>query len=103
MNLYKFQGSFCVGADLKERAKMTPAEVGPFVAKGKLEQLKSHTYTYIYLCLYELVIRGGNFEYKLKTGKNLEGRCGGKGKKEEKGSKEEKEKKEEGKGKKRRE
>jgi len=29
------KGSFCVGADLKERAKMTPAEVGPFVAKGR--------------------------------------------------------------------
>merc|ERR1719383_536144 len=29
------KGAFCVGADLKERAKMTPAEVGPFVAKGR--------------------------------------------------------------------
>merc|ERR1719290_529150 len=28
-------GAFCAGADLKERAKMTPAEVGPFVAKGR--------------------------------------------------------------------
>lgn len=26
-------GIFCAGADLKERAKMPPAEVGPFVAK----------------------------------------------------------------------
>jgi len=29
------KGAFCAGADLKERAKMTPAEVGPFVAKGR--------------------------------------------------------------------
>jgi len=29
------KGAFCVGADLKERAKMSPAEVGPFVAKGR--------------------------------------------------------------------
>lgn len=28
-------GAFCAGADLKERAKMTPAEVGPFVSKVK--------------------------------------------------------------------
>ena len=29
------KGAFCAGADLKERAQMTPAEVGPFVAKGR--------------------------------------------------------------------
>merc|ERR550519_3295991 len=29
------KGAFCAGADLKERAKMSPAEVGPFVAKGR--------------------------------------------------------------------
>merc|ERR1719403_720342 len=29
------KGAFCAGADLKERAKMTPDEVGPFVAKGR--------------------------------------------------------------------
>lgn len=29
------KGAFCAGADLKERAKMTPAEVGPFVSKGR--------------------------------------------------------------------
>jgi len=29
------KGAFCAGADLKERATMTPAEVGPFVAKGR--------------------------------------------------------------------
>ena len=28
------KGAFCAGADLKERVKMTPAEVGPFVSKG---------------------------------------------------------------------
>ncbi|CAH1784716.1 unnamed protein product, partial [Owenia fusiformis] len=28
-------GIFCAGADLKERAKMTEGEVGPFVAKGR--------------------------------------------------------------------
>merc|ERR1719289_550480 len=29
------KGAFCAGADLKERAKMTPDEVGPFVARGR--------------------------------------------------------------------
>lgn len=29
------KGAFCAGADLKERAQMTAAEVGPFVAKGR--------------------------------------------------------------------
>jgi len=29
------KGAFCAGADLKERAKMSPAEVGPFVSKGR--------------------------------------------------------------------
>jgi methylglutaconyl-CoA hydratase len=29
------KGAFCAGADLKERAQMTPAEVGPFVASGR--------------------------------------------------------------------
>jgi len=29
------KGAFCAGADLKERVKMTPAEVGPFVSKGR--------------------------------------------------------------------
>lgn len=29
------KGAFCAGADLKERAQMTPAEVGPFVSKGR--------------------------------------------------------------------
>ena len=29
------KGAFCAGADLKERAKMTPAEVAPFVSKGR--------------------------------------------------------------------
>ncbi|XP_071542282.1 methylglutaconyl-CoA hydratase, mitochondrial-like isoform X1 [Panulirus ornatus] len=29
------QGVFCAGADLKERAKMKPEEVGPFVAKAR--------------------------------------------------------------------
>jgi methylglutaconyl-CoA hydratase len=28
-------GIFCAGADLKERAKMQPSEVGPFVAKAR--------------------------------------------------------------------
>lgn len=28
-------GIFCAGADLKERAKMSPHEVGPFVAKAR--------------------------------------------------------------------
>ncbi|XP_043570085.1 methylglutaconyl-CoA hydratase, mitochondrial isoform X5 [Chiloscyllium plagiosum] len=28
-------GIFCAGADLKERAKMHPSEVGPFVSKGR--------------------------------------------------------------------
>ena len=28
-------GIFCAGADLKERAKMTAAEVGPFLSKGR--------------------------------------------------------------------
>lgn len=28
-------GVFCAGADLKERARMTPAEVGPFVARAR--------------------------------------------------------------------
>jgi len=29
------KGAFCAGADLKERATMSPEEVGPFVAKGR--------------------------------------------------------------------
>jgi len=29
------KGAFCAGADLKERVKMSPAEVGPAVAKGR--------------------------------------------------------------------
>jgi len=29
------KGAFCAGADLKERVKMTPAEVGPFVSRGR--------------------------------------------------------------------
>merc|ERR1719290_793048 len=29
------KGAFCAGADLKERVKMTPDEVGPFVARGR--------------------------------------------------------------------
>ena len=29
------KGAFCAGADLKERAQMSLAEVGPFVAKGR--------------------------------------------------------------------
>jgi len=29
------KGAFCAGADLKERAKMSPAEVGPFVSKAR--------------------------------------------------------------------
>ena len=29
------KGAFCAGADLKERAKMSPTEVGPFVSKGR--------------------------------------------------------------------
>jgi len=29
------RGAFCAGADLKERAQMTPDEVGPFVARGR--------------------------------------------------------------------
>ena len=29
------KGAFCAGADLKERAQMSPAEVGPNVAKGR--------------------------------------------------------------------
>ena len=29
------KGAFCAGADLKERANMNPAEVGPAVAKGR--------------------------------------------------------------------
>lgn len=29
------KGAFCAGADLKERAQMTPAEVGPFVSKAR--------------------------------------------------------------------
>ena len=28
-------GIFCAGADLKERAKMTPSQVGPFVSKAR--------------------------------------------------------------------
>ena len=28
-------GIFCAGADLKERAKMPPSAVGPFVAKAR--------------------------------------------------------------------
>jgi len=29
------KGAFCAGADLKERATMSPSEVGPFVSKGR--------------------------------------------------------------------
>lgn len=29
------QGIFCAGADLKERVKMKPEDVGPFVAKAR--------------------------------------------------------------------
>merc|ERR1719158_1225227 len=29
------KGAFCAGADLKERAKMTPDEVGPFVSRAR--------------------------------------------------------------------
>ena len=36
-------GIFCAGADLKERAKMPPSEVGPFVAKLRAMVSGLHT------------------------------------------------------------
>ena len=35
------KGAFCAGADLKERAKMTPdeVEIGSYIAKLKIAQL----------------------------------------------------------------
>lgn len=37
-------GIFCAGADLKERAKMKPEEVGPFVAKARscISDIENH-------------------------------------------------------------
>jgi len=35
------KGAFCAGADLKERVKMSPAEVGPFVSKGRRNEHKN--------------------------------------------------------------
>ena len=32
---WPFLGAFCAGADLKERVRMSPAEVAPAVAKGR--------------------------------------------------------------------
>ena len=56
---------------------MTPAEVGPFVAKGKSEQLKNHTYTYLFMLIWA-GDSNGKFWIQIENREEFRGKMWGK-------------------------
>ncbi|XP_075244804.1 methylglutaconyl-CoA hydratase, mitochondrial-like [Convolutriloba macropyga] len=68
------EGVFCAGADLKERAKMAPSEVGPFVSKIRSLIMKLYHFPCPTIAAINGVALGGGLELALSCDLRLASR-----------------------------